>query len=134
METKQANEAIAQLMSAADPEHFRLKYEQWNDMLYITLCANRAPSSAIQLQNGWLLRVNRETGVPFGFIVENAMWQASQEDEDGILFDLIEHAEFTDAEPPERKRMRSIGVYPAGFDALTAYFDEETLTKLAAAQ
>jgi len=113
-------------MSSADPEHFQLKYEQWSDLLYITLRANSAPSTAIQLQNGWLLRVNRETDEPFGFMVENAMWQASQEDEGGILFDLIEHADFTDAEPVELKHQRSIGIYPAGFDALTAYFDEVT--------
>lgn len=128
-----AKEAIAELMSSSDPAHFRLKYEQWNDTLYITLRANKSPSTAIQLENGWLLRVNRETGAPFGFMVENAMWQASQEEDRGILFDLIEHAEFTDAEPPERKLQRSIGIYPAGFDALTAYLEEEE-PKLAAAQ
>ncbi len=125
MEATRAQEAIVQLMSSADPEHFRLKYEQWNDMLYITLRVNNAPSTAVQLQNGWLLRVNCETDEPFGFMVENAMWQAAQEDEGGILFDLIEHADFTDAEPVDLKHQRSIGIYPAGFDALTAYLEEE---------
>lgn len=133
MDTTHTKEAIAQLMSSADPEHFRLKYEQWNDMLYITLRANNAPSSAIPLQNGWLLRVSRETGDPFGFMIENAMWLASQEDEDGILFQLIEHADFADAEPTELKLQRSIGIYPTGFDALTAYLEEEA-PKLAVAQ
>jgi hypothetical protein len=112
-------------MSSSVPERFRLKYEQWNDTLYITLRANAAPSTALQLDNGWLLRINRETGEPFGFMVENAMWQASQEGDDCLLFDLIQHADFTDPEPSESKHKRSIGIYPAGFDALTAYLESE---------
>lgn len=133
MDETRTREAIAQLISSAEPKEFRLKYERWSDMLYITIRSNNSPSTAIQLENGWLLRVNRETGDPFGFMVENAMWLASQEGDNGILFDLIERADFTDAESPELKRQRSVGIHPAGFDMLTTYLEAEG-PKLAVAQ
>ncbi len=42
-----------------------------------------------------------------------------------MLFDLIEHATFTDAEPIELERRQSGGGQPSGLDGLAAYLEEE---------
>src|SRR3954465_352785 len=53
------SQLIEEVLRNSEPDGIRVRYERWNDALYITLRPHTGPSVSEPLDNGWMVRLDR---------------------------------------------------------------------------
>jgi hypothetical protein len=85
-----ANQLIAALR-ASDASRAVLAYDRDSDELIVAFDGNERPGVGRPVGDGWLLRLDRETGEPIGFQVESFLAVATALHP--MLLDLLDFAE-----------------------------------------
>jgi hypothetical protein len=68
---------IAERLERVDPNSARLSYDSISDTLYVDLEPQPRPGVSVYLQDGWMVRVDRDTDTAIGLQIENVLARAA---------------------------------------------------------